>query len=296
MPTQSLNDLSASQRERLAYIEFCLWFLGEVARKDVMERFAVASAAGTRDLVLYRMLAPGNALYSGKAYRYLKTFKPLFQHDVDRVLSALTSGFGDGERRIQQSMLAHDVASRLNQPQLDSLAMVTRAIYGDYPLKLVYHSMKSGPGPREIVPLALVDSGLRWHVRAYDRTKQEFRDLVLTRMDKISAFAEQDRRSQVHQHERLEADEQWQRQVEIELIPHPSHAHPESIMRDYGMVGGKLAVQIRAAVVGYILRQWQVDCSADPTLAGMAFRLRLSDLRQLQGVDSADLAPGYVKA
>lgn len=42
--------LSASQRLRLAFIEFRVWFYGEVARKHVLERFEVATAAGTSAL------------------------------------------------------------------------------------------------------------------------------------------------------------------------------------------------------------------------------------------------------
>ena len=54
----SIDDLSAAQRQRLAYIEFRVWFYGEVARKHVLERFEVATAAGTRDMALYKELAP----------------------------------------------------------------------------------------------------------------------------------------------------------------------------------------------------------------------------------------------
>ncbi len=288
-----LHTLPAAQRERLAYIEFQLWFLGTVTRKDVMDRFGIASAAGTRDLVLYRQLAPGNALYQGKMYHYRDSFQPLFQHQPDRILSALCSGFGDGERGTGEALLQHDIPSRLNQPALRELATVTRAIRGEYPLRLTYHSMKTGPSAREIVPLALVDSGLRWHVRAYDRNKREFRDLVLTRMDDIINIQQGDPNHAVQEHERLIADKQWQQISHIELRPHPSHPHPESIMRDYGMMDGKLQIKLRAAIAGYVLRLWQVDCSTDSKLDGTNFRLKLADLSVLDGVKNAVLAPGY---
>ena len=55
-----LSALSAAQRLRLAFIEFRVWFYGEVARKHVLERFEIATAAGTRDLMLYKQLAPNN--------------------------------------------------------------------------------------------------------------------------------------------------------------------------------------------------------------------------------------------
>jgi len=291
-----LQALSAAQRERLAFIEFRLWFLGTITRKEVMDRFGLASAAGTRDLVLYRELAPDNVKYEGKMYHYEENFQPLFEHQAERVLSALCSGFGDGERGAGASLLAHDIPKRLNQPALPDLARLTRAIRGKYPLRLTYHSMKTGPSPREIVPLALVDSGLRWHVRAYDRSKREFRDLVLTRMEDITDIHPDDKNYVLEAHEQLHADEQWQSIVHIELQAHPSHPHPTSIMRDYGMQDGKLEVKLRAAIAGYVLRQWQVDCSPDGKLESRNFRLRLADLSVLDGVDNAVLAPGYQRS
>lgn len=293
MKNSPLDQLSAAQRERLAYIEFRLWFFGEVTRKSVLERFGVATAAGTRDLMLYRDLAPQNAEYEGKVYRYLPTFRPLFQHQVHRVLSALTSGFGDGERGDAGAVLPHEVPARLNQPALDTLATVTRAIHGGYPLKLTYHSLKTGPVAREIVPHALVDSGLRWHVRAYDRTKGEFRDLVLTRMEKVAPTNTTAANAKVLAHELPAADEQWQRMVPLGLVPHPAHKHPASVERDFGMAKGVLHISVRAAVAGHVLRQWQVDCSPKARLRGAEYRLRLANVEVLDGVDSAELAPGY---
>jgi hypothetical protein len=293
MSTAFLNDLSAAQRQRLAYIEFRVWFFGEVSRKNVLDRFGLATAAGTRDLVLYRELAPQNVLYEGKAYRYRSTFRPLFEHQAERVLAMLTAGFGEGEPAALAESLPNAVPTRLNLPPLDILAAVTRAIHGNYPLRLTYHSMKTGAVPREIVPHALVDSGLRWHVRAYERTKGEFRDLVLTRMEAVEAVEPSNAASQVQPHERCVADDQWQKEVNLMLEPHPAHQQRSSIERDFGMRAGRLHVALRAAVVGYVLRQLQVDCSPDASLRGREFRLRLADPGQLQGVDNAVLAPGY---
>lgn len=296
MTTILLNDLSAAQRQRLAYIEFRVWFFGEVTRKDVLDRFGLATAAGTRDVVLYRDLAPNNVAYEGKVYRYQPTFTPLFEHQVERVLAMLTAGFGEGEPTFGGEALPHAVPARLNQPPLDILAAVTRAIHGGYPLRLTYHSMKTGSVAREIVPHALVDSGLRWHVRAYDRTKGEFRDLVLTRMENIEPFESQTTVNPVHSHELPAADAQWQKEINLDLLPHPAHPHPSSIAHDFGMgARGALRVTLRAAVAGYVLRQWQVDCSPDSRLRGREFRLWLANTALLDGVDNAVLAPGFVK-
>ena len=292
-PPSPFAELSAAQRQRLAYIEFRVWFYGEVSRKDVLERFEVATAAGTRDLALYRELAPLNVSYEHKAYRYLPTFVPLFEHEVERVLAALTCGFGAGEPARGGAPVSHAVPGRLNQPQLETLATVTRAMQGGYALRLIYNSMKTGAGFREIVPHALVDSGLRWHVRAYDRTKGQFRDLVLTRMERVVPLPEATEKQFAAADEKAVADLQWNQWVTLHLVPHPAHPHPETIERDYGMQHGRLTVTLRAAVVGYVLRQWLVDCSQQARLRGPEFRLKLADIRQLDGVDNAVLAPGY---
>lgn len=291
MPTTpSLSELSAAQRQRLAYIEFKVWFHGEIARKHVLEHFEVATAAGTRDLALYKELAPDNVCYERKAYRHLPSFRPLFQHDVSQVLAALTTGIGAGEPAAAGELLSHAVPARLNLPSLETLATVTRAICARRVLSLNYHSMKKGPGPREIVPHSLVDSGLRWHVRAFDRTKGHFRDLVLTRMERVAPMKSA---RPLAPQERAEADAQWHRQLTLTLVPHPAHPHPKVIARDFGMQRGQLTVTLKAAMAGYVLRQWQVDCSPEAHLKGPEYRLWLHDPAQLDGVHSALLAPGF---
>ena len=59
---------------------------------------------------------------------------------------------------------------------------MTRAVHQECPLGIEYHSISSGRTEREIVPFALIDNGLRWHVRAFDRKSQEFWDFVITRI------------------------------------------------------------------------------------------------------------------
>lgn len=285
-----LSELSAAQRQRLAYIEFKAWFYGEVSRKQVLERFEVASAAGTRDLILYKELAPDNVVYERKAYRYTPSFQPIFQHEVGSVLAALTTGYGTGDQPALGDLLSHAVPARLNLPPLETLATVTRAIGANHVLTLNYHSMKQGPQTREIIPHSLVDSGLRWHVRAFDRTQGHFRDLVLTRMAQVQPVQGS---SPVASEERVNADAQWHRELTLTLVPHPAHPHPKVIARDFGMRRGQLSVTLKAAMAGYVLRQWQVDCSPDARLRGPEFRLWLPDRTQLNGVVSAPLAPGF---
>jgi len=140
-----------------------------------------------------------------------------------------------------------------------------------------------------IVPFALIDNGLRWHVRAFDRRSKDFRDFVITRMQRSVMVKE----SEVLPHEKSDQCIQWTRIVELELVPHPDQPRPEITEMDYGMQGGVLGMNLRAAVAGYILRKWSVDCSPDHSLRGPEYRLWLRDHLAMYGVKNAILAPGY---
>ncbi|NMT18743.1 WYL domain-containing protein, partial [Vibrio parahaemolyticus] len=85
----------------------------------------------------------------------------------------------------------------------------------------------------------------------------EFRDFVLTRI-KTTVVLEG---SMLSEAELETQDRQWNRFVELELVPHPRIEHSEAIELDSGTTGGVLKVEIRAATAGYLLRLWNVDCS-----------------------------------
>ncbi len=68
-----LDSISFSQRQRLAYIDFCLLFKGAIHRQDLINRFEVGLSAGSRDFTLYKELAPDNLIYDPREKRYFQT-------------------------------------------------------------------------------------------------------------------------------------------------------------------------------------------------------------------------------
>lgn len=286
----SLSSLSRGQQERLSYIDFRLYFLGELRRTDVIDRFGIAPAGATRDIALYKELAPDNLfLDNAKVYRPSSTFAPLFEHPAQRVLTALSQGFGEGIGLPNKSLVRCEVPALLSQPKMSVLAPITTAINLGKAIHLWYTSVESGRSEREIVPLALVSNSVRWHVRAFDRKHREFRDFVLSRMDSPSILHE----SPIAREETLESDVQWSRIIELELVRHPGYKRPEAVLLDYEMPDGVLRLKVRAAQAGYLLRLWSVDCSPDHRLKGPEFALWLRDSLALYGATNAHLAPGY---
>lgn len=280
-----------AQRERLAHVDFRLFFLGEVFRADISGKFDVAPAVATRDLARYRTLAPDNIRFDGrtKTYRSTEDFRPLFEHSLDRALSALSKGFGDGRGGSASPLISCEYLTPINLPAIEVLAAVTRAIAGRRVLSVSYVSSSSGATEREIVPFALADNGLRWHIRAFDRRTSSFRDFVLTRIRDVRIQSENPQPG-----ESVERDVQWSCEVEMEIVPHPDFPRPKLAALDYPMKDGVLRIRAKAALAGYVLRRWSVDCSENHSLRGPEYRLWLRNRSALDGVESASIAPGYL--
>lgn len=288
---RAVDEVPRTQRERLAFIDFRLYFLGELRRLDLIDRFETGPAGATRDIAQYKEIAPENLELDNvaKLYRPTQAFKPLFEHSPRRVLTALSQGFGQGLDDQLQPMVRSEYPTALNLPDVSLIAPITRAIHLGKAVKLHYTSVNSGRSLKELVPLALVDIGLRWQVRAFDRKHRQFRDYVLTRMSGPEILDQ----SAVLKAETIENDVLWNRIIELELVPHPDHPEPETVEMDYAMKDGLLRVPVRAAHAGYMLRSWSVDCSPDHRLFDFDRALWLKDPLSLYGSE-AELAPGYV--
>lgn len=282
--------LSHSQRERLAYLELKAFFIGELRRGDLEARFSIKPAAATRDLNAYRERAPDNLAYDRYVKAYVPTshFCPVFPFSAERVLSWLLHGYGDGQGPTVARTIPCEGAGELVQPDFSLLGGITRAIHTGRALRIDYLSLSSGAAKRVIVPVALADNGLRWHVRAYDRQRRRFSDFVLTRITKVKPLDEA-----AEAHERMEADVQWNRRIDLHLVPHPGLKHPEAVMADYGMRDGSLILKVSAALAGYALQRWAVDCSSTHKLDCSRHHLWLADPAVLAGVESAVMAPGF---
>ncbi len=291
MDKQNLDDLGQTQRERLCFVDFRLFFLGSIGRQDLAERFDVAPAVFTRDLAAYRSFAPDNLTFNDKLKRYEvgSKFKPIFTHDVHRVLSALSRGYGEGLNQASTGYLQAEFPLRLNQPDVNVLAVVSRAIYQKKLVRVTYHSFTSGQSMRDLAPFAIVDSGARWHIRAFDKMSQSFRDFAINRISEPILLDDP-----VQRHEQPEQDYQWLRMLTVELVPHPCIKNSQAVEIDYAMTDGKLKLNLRAAVAGYVLKAWDVDCSTDHHLDLVRHRLWLKDADKfLFQVESAVMAPGF---
>ena len=268
--------LSAQKKERLAHIEFIAYFLGKVGRKDLVERFGISEPAATRDFREYNKLAPNNLIYdlAQRVYLANNNFSPAFKLSPEKCLSTLTAGYGDCLYSNDSELC---FSAKIGVPDLNKLSIVTRAISLNRPIKIHYASTTSGVSEKEIIPFAIIDNGIRWHVRAYDREKTRFADFVVNRIIDVDFANNQI----VLEHERINKDSSWNDFVELRIQPHPSLRYKEAIEIEYNMKDGFFSKKIRLALVGYILRSWNVDSTSDASLVGGHYQLHLANAEEV---------------
>ncbi len=286
-----LDTLGFAQKQRLAYIDFCLLFKGAIYRQDLISRFEVGLSAGSRDFNIYKELAPKNMRYHSIEKRYVQTeqFQPVFEHDATRTLVKMANDISDGFDGIGDVHYPVESPSNLNVPNIFIVARLVQAILNKKAVSVIYTSLSSGSGARELVPHSIVDNGLRWHVRAFDRKSQSFRDFVLTRISKVTI------KEAGKGDEQASADQEWQRLIPLQLVPHPKNVkYATAIEMDYGMENSQLLISVRAAMAGYLLRRWNVDCTERGVLEGAEYQLWLQNRFTLNKVDNLAIAPGYL--
>jgi len=291
MNNSKLECINFAQKQRLAFIDFLLMFKGSFSRSDLTTKFEMGMANATRDIAHYRELAPNNSEFDNpsKLYFQAKQFKPLFEHDARKTLVKLANNITDGFDAIGDVNFPVDAPSQLNIPDIFIVARLVQAIINKKSVNVIYTSLSSGSGARDLVPHSIVDNGLRWHVRAFDRKSQSFRDFVITRVSKVTI-----KESLIQSHEDKLEDHQWMRMMPLQLVPHPKNVqHSTAIQMDYGMANGVLDLNVRAALVGYLLRRWNVDCTEDAMLEGGEYQLWLRNRQTLYGAENLTLAPGY---
>lgn len=286
---KKVAELTHAQKDRLAFIDFSLQFFGHVARTDLIKRFKTGLAASTRDFSTYKEFAPHNLILRHQTKNYHRTdnFQPVFKHDPEVILTSLSRGFGNGiSSGLQPSEQCFD-AVRLIHPNVAIIASIMRAIHNKQAVKCGYVSVSSGETERALVPHSIINNGHRWHVRAYDRKGNNFRDFVFTRFTFVEHI-----QGTVHVHEASPYDQQWQKMVDIVIVPHPKIKQPKAIEMDYNMSDGKLSIRLRAAVAAYVLRQWQVDCSVGQSETHQGCQLALANPEVLALIENISLAPG----
>ena len=268
------RNLPDAQKEKLEFVELLAYFNGIVSRQDITRRFDISLASATNILTMYSQMAPTNLSYNVRLKRYEigVPFKPIF--DVRIMLERIP---------VYTMPKLHKAA---DNDTIERIAVISRAIQKTQSLVINYSSVSSGTSTREIIPVAFADNWLRWHLRAYDRKREKYADFVLRRIQQANPIEG----DTIQDHEHPNNDKEWHSFIDLKIKAHP---HNLADVESFAMGADGLSVEIRAAMTGYFLRLWNVDCSPDASLRGKTYQYVLANIAEVAKVADLRLAPGY---
>lgn len=251
-------DLKHNVRRRMEFIEFTLFWDGRIGRKRLKDQFSISLQQATNDLNGYIDAAPNNMLYDPRQKTYVRSenFAPFFttgkSQEYLRQLQSYAQGYQDiSEIWIENipSVAAAFLPTREVQPEI--LRSVLFAIDQQLSFEIRYASLRSKDiAKRKVTPHALGTDGQRWHMRAYNHTKERYADFVLTRILEVNNFEP----SEIDGSD----DSVWKNIINLRLEPDPRLA-PEirkSIAKEYRMKNGVLSKKVSQAMLFYFLRQY----------------------------------------
>jgi hypothetical protein len=290
-------DLRWGVERRLEFIEFRLFWEGNVNRGDLMDAFGVSVNQASTDLNRYIGMAPKNMLYDKRARTYIRgtTFEPLFlKPDASRYLSQLRS-VADGildraDAWIGQFPSYDATPTPVRGVNEETLRAVIAAIRRSEAIEVKYQSL-SRPEPRWrwIAPHAIGFDGFRWHARAFCLTDQSFKDFLLSRIIETRGTNP----SEV----RPDGDVDWNERITLEIGPHPelSDTQQKVVALDYGMRGGRAKIHVRKALLYYTLRRLGLDTdpAARPAQDQQIVLLNKSAISQMHPLPALERPIGH---
>jgi hypothetical protein len=256
-----IDKMRWSVEQRLEFIEFRLFWDGQINRSDLTEKFDISVPQASMDVGRYQTIAPRNLSYDKRLKTYVATvdFKPVVstptaRHYFSQLRSIADEVLAPSETWIGWIPPFGAVPPVRRHLEVGFLRSTTEAIRKSLSIRVNYQSF-SRPQPtwRWLSPHALGFDGFRWHVRAWCHEHSDFRDFVLAR---ILAVGE----SKPHTIDPC-TDHEWHATVTLRIAPHPRMrpAQRRAIERDFNMTNGELSVASRVSLSYYLERQLGLD-------------------------------------
>ena len=253
------DDVRWGLAQRFEFIEWRVYWMGRVNRRDLEERFGVSTPQASIDLRTYQETAPNNIQYDSTEKSYVATdnFRALYlELSADRYLlqlnAILNRAVSPEDTWFSSPPMAAVIPTIARSVDPATLRGVLRAIERQEEVNVLYQSL-TNTRRRSITPHAIAFDGHRWHARAWCAEREEFRDFVLTRMLELERGAPSDSNSG--------DDIEWLTRVELNIVAHPDlgPAQKSAIEHDFGMIDGVLSLKTRLALAFYVIARLNLD-------------------------------------
>ena len=250
----------AALQARLEAIEILLLWEGRVSRARLLDFFEIHSTHASRALAACRDAYPEACVpdMSTKSYLASRWMRPQITKGQFNEYQKLVGAVGAGKEVIADvpiettyqdaTQISFGLFSKLHAAMRMHQAIIVR-----------YRSMKNPkPHDRVIHPHSLIQSGPRWHVRAYCEKVSDFRDFNLGRIMDVAPASTADARSD-------KDDSAWHTNVKVRLVPHRDHSVEQSQMVRDEYMGGTAALVfvVRVPLIKYLVQSFRAAMDPD---------------------------------
>ena len=269
---------------RLRAIELLAYWEGRLVTNKLIAWFGVSRQQASADIKRYMANHNPDSLIhdpSVKAYVTKPGFSPvLTKGHINEYLDMVSGLVSDSMAVIlepEANLASVQLPDRTVRPEV--LREVIKACRRSGSIKILYASMANPIWSERIIsPHTIVYSGFRWHVRAYCHKHTEFRDFLLSRIDRTPQPIDEIAPP-------MAEDDQWQESNTLTLIPNIklTDAQKALVKEDFGMPDGRLQFTVRKALAHYTLQRYQAAISQDEANDEFKFPIQLleSDRKNL---------------
>lgn len=250
--------------QRLKVIELIALWEGRLVTNRLVDRFGISRQQASNDIKRYLTSHnPGSLVHEPglKAYVPKSDFQPVLTNGHVNEYFDMLSGLGGGSVGVliepEENVAGVQIPDRSVRSEVIREVIQAARIGGG--LKIIYASMANPIWSERIIsPHTLVYTGFRWHIRAYCHKRQEFRDFLLSRIDRTPAPIILDAPSYLE-------DTLWHQHVEFCFIANTklSDFQRTLVELDYCMPDGRLQVSVRKALANYTIQRYQAAMSPD---------------------------------
>jgi len=256
--TWNKKHMDITENKRFNFINSVVLWEGQINASHIAEKFQLTRQAASTVLKQYRDQNPNNLQYYASSKAFLAT-----EHFNQKITANQNAPFSQYVSEVNvnstQKSLTQDCIFEVEAPLRNikplNVRPILRAIRENLAIDIGYISLSSPEYlDRIIEPHALIFDGLRWHVRAYCRKNEAFRDFTLSR---FNGSAEYEGKAEFTR----ENDTAWNTIVNVIIEPDPRFNTQQKriIEQDFQMEDGCKTIATRAALVNYLLRRLHIN-------------------------------------
>lgn len=263
---------------RLRAIELLAYWEGRLITGRLMNWFGISRQQASSDIKRYATVHNPDSVYHDhalKGYVPRGDFQPVMTSGNINEYLDLISGLINEPVSVTLESESHLAAIQLPDRAVrpEVVREILKACRSQSSLKIIYASMTNPVwSERVISPHTLVYTGFRWHVRAYCHKRQDFRDFILSRIDRTP-------RAAIDKFPDPSGDTLWNTHILLTLVPNPRlNANQRALVeKDFGMPDGRLQISVRKALAHYTLQRYQAAITVEESTDEFKFPIVLQE-------------------